>query len=69
MTHVVIRVNEKPLTLATPATVTSLLIQLAMPEGASAVAVNQTIVARSAWDSYELNEGDDIALFQAIAGG
>jgi sulfur carrier protein len=40
-----------------------------MPLQATAVALNDDIVARSEWDNTLLNTGDRIALFQAIAGG
>ena len=32
-------------------------------------AVNLEIISRSLWAEYKLCEGDQIALFQAIAGG
>lgn len=34
-----------------------------------AVAVNQIIVPRDRWGDYQLKNGDQILLFQAIAGG
>ncbi len=69
MTQCVVRVNDKPLTIAENTTIDMLLISLDMPSGASAIAVNQEIVARELWSETQLNDGDSIALFQAIAGG
>ncbi len=34
-----------------------------------ALAVNQTIVPQEQWHHYQLSDGDEIALFRAIAGG
>lgn len=34
-----------------------------------ALAVNQTIVPQEQWAHYSLSDGDEIALFRAIAGG
>lgn len=34
-----------------------------------AVAVNQTIIAKSDWDSYVLKPDDRVAIFQVVAGG
>ncbi|WP_087023212.1 sulfur carrier protein ThiS [Thaumasiovibrio subtropicus] len=69
MTQCVVHVNDKPLTIAANASVEALVAQLELPQGAAAVAVNQEIIAREKWPETILNEGDQIALFQAIAGG
>ena len=50
-------------------TVTQLFTYLDKPLVGSAVAINQHIISRSEWDNYLINEGDNISLFQAIAGG
>ncbi|WP_415719897.1 sulfur carrier protein ThiS [Photobacterium ganghwense] len=69
-TAIQIRVNDKPVEIpADDTTLSTLLTQLAMPLDATAVALNDEIVARSAWDATVLSTGDRIALFQAIAGG
>jgi sulfur carrier protein len=62
-------VNEQPLTIPADCNIEQLLAQLQSPLKGSAVAVNQNIVSRSTWTEYKLNEGDQISLFQAIAGG
>jgi sulfur carrier protein len=62
-------VNEQPLTIPADCNIEQLLTQLQSPLKGSAVAVNQNIVSRSTWAEYKLNEGDQISLFQAIAGG
>jgi len=64
-----IRVNDEPVELTEQASLAELLTQLAQQPNGIAMAVNQTIVPRTAWASHRLNEGDSVALFQAIAGG
>jgi len=62
-------VNDKPVDCSSEQSLTALLTTLEMPLQATAVALNDEIVARSEWDSTQLSAGDRIALFQAIAGG
>lgn len=62
-------VNDQSITVAALCNVEQLLQQLQSPLTGCAVAVNQNIISRSLWAECQLNEGDQIALFQAIAGG
>jgi len=62
-------VNEQVIAIPAGSNIEQLLDRLESPLKGSAVAVNQTIVSRSTWAEYILNEGDQISLFQAIAGG
>lgn len=62
-------VNENALELADNCTIEQLLQHLNKPSSGCAVAVNQSIISRSQWAKYTINEGDKISLFQAIAGG
>ncbi|MBC7001203.1 sulfur carrier protein ThiS [Photobacterium sp. BZF1] len=68
-TLIQIRVNDKPVEVPEGQSLSALLTQLEMPLQATAVALNEDIVARSEWETTVLNTGDRIALFQAIAGG
>lgn len=62
-------VNERVITIPADCNIEQLLALLESPLKGSAVAVNQHIISRSTWAEYKLNEDDQIALFQAIAGG
>ena len=62
-------VNEQPIEVAESCNINELLALLEKPINGSAVAVNQVVIKRSAWPQLGLNEGDQISLFQAIAGG
>ncbi len=64
-----VQVNGKPVECPEGQNLTALLTTLDTPLQATAVALNDDIVARSDWNGTLLNTGDRIALFQAIAGG
>ncbi|RBW45595.1 thiamine biosynthesis protein ThiS [Psychromonas sp. B3M02] len=64
-----IQVNEQALTLPNSMNIEQLLSHLEKPLIGSAVAVNMQVISRSEWTQYNINEGDNISLFQAIAGG
>ncbi|MEL0628997.1 sulfur carrier protein ThiS [Psychromonas aquatilis] len=64
-----IQVNEQALTLPSAMNIEQLLTHLEKPLMGSAVAVNMQVINRSEWNQYDINEGDNISLFQAIAGG
>lgn len=64
-----INVNENPIELAEKSNIEQLLIILDSPLKGSAIAVNQKIISRSEWTNYQLQENDQVSLFQAIAGG
>nr|WP_281434610.1 sulfur carrier protein ThiS [Erwinia phyllosphaerae] len=50
-------------------TLADLLTQLCCQQAGTALAVNQQIVSRDRWSTYPLQEGDELVIFQAIAGG
>ncbi|MBB1584681.1 MULTISPECIES: sulfur carrier protein ThiS [Serratia] len=64
-----IRLNDQPLALAQPLSVDALLEQLERHQPGTALAINQIIIPRADWANHLVQDGDDILLFQAIAGG
>ncbi|CAI1231309.1 sulfur carrier protein ThiS [Serratia quinivorans] len=64
-----IRLNDQPLELAQPLSVSALLQQLERQQPGTALAINQIIIPRTDWANHLVQDGDDILLFQAIAGG
>ncbi|CNI71235.1 sulfur transfer protein involved in thiamine biosynthesis [Yersinia massiliensis] len=64
-----ISLNDELIELDNSLTVIGLLTQLGYNQPGSALAINQTIIPRDSWDNHLLQDGDDILLFQAIAGG
>ncbi|MFH8136429.1 sulfur carrier protein ThiS [Pantoea osteomyelitidis] len=64
-----VKVNDEIVELEDAATLSELLAQLSRHQPGIALAVNHTIVPRQSWAQCRLTEGDDILVFQAIAGG
>lgn len=64
-----VKVNDEVMELAHAATLSELLTQMSRLQPGIALAVNHTIVPRQSWAHCRLTEGDDILIFQAIAGG
>lgn len=62
-------VNDEPMDLNDPLTLKALLEQLCRQQTGTALAVNQHIVPRDRWADWLLQEGDELVIFQAIAGG
>lgn len=62
-------VNDEPLALPAALTLTALLEQLDHQHPGIALAVNRHIVPRERWANWFLQEGDELVIFQAIAGG
>ncbi|NHB97871.1 sulfur carrier protein ThiS [Photorhabdus stackebrandtii] len=64
-----ITINDQLMELTAPLALQQLLEQLEWSQPGTALAINQTIIPRSNWSTYQVNDGDNILLFQAIAGG
>ena len=62
-------INENKLDILAGSNIEQLLALIEKPLTGTAVAVNQRIIRRQEWDTHTLCEGDQISLFQAIAGG
>ncbi|CNI29111.1 sulfur carrier protein ThiS [Yersinia aldovae] len=67
--HINIVLNDQPLEVKCTITAEKLLQQLNHHQPGTALAVNQVIIPRTDWDKCQLHQGDNILLFQAIAGG
>ncbi|MFL4558897.1 sulfur carrier protein ThiS [Yersinia kristensenii] len=67
--HINIVLNDQPLEVECTITAAMLLQQLNCHQPGTALAINQVIIPRTDWEKCQLHEGDNILLFQAIAGG
>ena len=63
-----ITINNKPLSTSA-ATVSQLAAELALPEKGVAVAVDNKLVARGSWNSFELSDGASLTIIRAAFGG
>lgn len=64
--HIKINREEK---VTEAETIQQLAQELALPERGVALAVNNRIVTRSAWEETPLQEGDDVTIIKAAFGG
>ncbi|MFU9138995.1 sulfur carrier protein ThiS [Erwinia tasmaniensis] len=64
-----ITINDSSMTLDGSPTLAELLEQLSRHQPGTALAVNQQIIPHDRWASFHLQEGDELVIFQAIAGG
>lgn len=62
-------VNNKPVEIEDGATLQTLAEKQNLPAKGVAVAVNQNMVAREAWNSTTLASGDDVIIIKAVCGG
>jgi sulfur carrier protein len=69
-TGLTIHVNDEPRTLAGPATLEALMSELGLAglQGL-AVAVNHSVVPRTAWAAQPLADGDRVLVIRAAQGG
>ena len=61
--------NDQPMQCVTGLTVHDLLVQLNQQQAGAALAINQQIIPREQWAQHIVQDGDQILLFQVIAGG
>ena len=64
-----IQFNDEAMQCAEGQTVSELLAQLNQLTPGAALALNQQILPRDQWQQHIVQEGDQILLFQVIAGG
>ncbi len=62
-------INDQSMEFEAPVTISRLFDILQRQQTGTALAINQIIIPRSQWESHLINDGDNILLFQAIAGG
>ncbi|CAM4400876.1 MULTISPECIES: sulfur carrier protein ThiS [Lelliottia] len=61
--------NDEPMQCEEGLTIAALLDQLRQLKPGAALALNQQILPREQWDIQQVHDGDQILLFQVIAGG
>ncbi|MFT3782412.1 MAG: sulfur carrier protein ThiS [Nibricoccus sp.] len=65
-----VRVNDHPRSLPAQTTLQELLAELGHTgKSGVAVAVNDSVVTRSAWNAHRLIDGDRVLVIQATQGG
>lgn len=64
-----IRLNDESLRLNSPCMLSQVLTEYFNASSGIAVAVNEEIVPRGHWDQHPLQSGDQVLVFNAVAGG
>ena len=64
-----IMLNDTPLQLAAVCTLAQLLQQQQLNTEGLAIAVNNSVIAKRLWHEYQLQNDDQIQLFQIVTGG
>lgn len=67
--RITVLVNGEPQTLPAGSTLQSLMMSAGFPEQGVAVAVNRTVIPRSAHATHVLQDGDALDVVQAVGGG
>ncbi|NAW69134.1 sulfur carrier protein ThiS [Vibrio sp. V27_P1S3P104] len=65
----VITINQQPQQVAQGRTLQQIQQELQLPTLGCVFAINDNIISKGLWAKTYLNDGDQISLFQAIAGG
>lgn len=64
-----IKLNDRVTNIPSPCQLAQLLRQFSLPTKGSALAINGRIIPTSTWSEVQLQENDDVVVFQVIAGG
>ena len=64
-----IMLNDTPQQLAAVSTLAQLLEQQLLNTEGLAIAVNNSVIAKRLWPEYQLQNDDQIQLFQIVTGG
>lgn len=64
-----VTVNQRPVEIEDEPTIRTLLAGNEMPDNSVVVAVNGDVVRREEWDSRRIEEGDEVEIVHAVAGG
>ncbi len=64
-----IYINGEERLIESAVTIETLLQSLQIPSNQIAVAVNNEVVARAAFNSTQVNDGDKVDILRAVAGG
>ncbi|MDW6002446.1 sulfur carrier protein ThiS [Vibrio mangrovi] len=69
MIDIQVTLNQTIYTLSAGTTLAQLISDIGFPEKGCVFALNEQVIAKSRWQMTTLNDGDQISLFQVIAGG
>ncbi|WP_114767531.1 sulfur carrier protein ThiS [Vibrio rhodolitus] len=68
-TDITITINQQTQVVARNSHLGQIISLLGLPATGCVFAINNQVIPQSEWSNTTVNQGDQIALFQAIAGG
>ena len=69
MTQIKINVNNQPLNVVSPISLSELIALKQLNDDGTAIAKNNAIVSKKAWSTTYLNDNDTVDIFTLVAGG
>lgn len=69
MTQIKINVNNQPLNVVSPISISELIALKQLNDDGTAIAKNNAIVSKKAWSTTYLNDNDTVDIFTLVAGG
>ena len=69
MTEITIKLNNHPVNLIAPISLSELISVKAPDETGTAIALNSVIVSKKNWPNTFLGDGDIVDIFTLVAGG
>ncbi|CAM3588519.1 Sulfur carrier protein ThiS [Vibrio aerogenes CECT 7868] len=64
-----IKINDQTYSFEDGLTLSAVIDRQTLPQSGSVYALNEQIIPKVNWEKTPLKDGDEIALFQVIAGG
>ena len=69
MNEVMVIINDKPTNIGVESNLVEGLNKQGIPSEGCAIAVNNKVVPKSKWSTIQIQKGDTLSVFRAIAGG
>lgn len=69
MTQIKINVNNQPVSVISPISLSELIALKQLNSDGTAIAKNNAIISKKAWSTTYLNDNDTVDIFTLVAGG
>ncbi|CAM3130376.1 sulfur carrier protein ThiS [Vibrio rarus] len=69
MTDISVIINDKQAMVKASSSIVDVLESQGLPSQGCAIALNNKVIAKSKWNTIQMQKGDTLSVFRAIAGG
>ncbi|SHI82844.1 sulfur carrier protein ThiS [Mesonia phycicola] len=66
---ITVNINNQPHSVKEHSSINQLVKQLEISTQGVAIAVNNQVISRATWDTFQISEGDNLLIIQATQGG